>query len=288
MEPHGERLDTPALPSATVMMLRDASAGLQVFLIKRHRLSEVFGGAYVFPGGKVDPDDADLRGSLDSPTSRLHEALGEPGLPPAQAVGLFVAALREVFEETGVLYADADAARATAAWHSLRAGQRFAELVQALHLTLRASELVPWSRWITPVVGAVERKRFDTRFFVAAVPGGQQPRHDEHEAIDSAWLSPRAALQQYWAGRLPLAPPQIMSLAQLARLPDVASVLREAHGRKPPMILPESYVRGGERVMCYPGDERHSVRERALPGPTRLAWRNRRFEPDDGFDALFS
>ena len=288
MEPHGDPLDMPALPSATVVMLRDGAAGLEVFLLKRHGLSDVLGGAYVFPGGKLDREDEELEARLDQSAAQLHDALGEPALAPAQAAGLFVAAMREAFEETGVLFADVDAARAEPAWRSLREGLRFADVVEGLGLTLAASRIAPWSRWITPVVGGVVRKRFDTRFFVAAVPPGQQPRHDNHEATESVWLAPRAALTQYWDGEIQLAPPQIMSLAQLARHGSVEDVLRGARERKPPTIQPEPIQTGdGVRVICYPGDECHSVRERALAGPTRLAWRNKRFEPEAGFDALF-
>jgi hypothetical protein len=153
---------------------------------------------------------------------------------------------------------------------------------------LAASDLVPWSRWITPAVGGVIRKRFDTRFFLARVPAGQQPRHDEHEAIDSAWLAPREALRQYWDGTIQLAPPQIMSLAHLSRHASVQDALDAAASRKPPLIHPEPFEQDGMRVICYPGDERHSVRERALPGPTRLHHRGGRFEPAGGFEALFT
>lgn len=282
IEPHAERNEMPPLPSATVLMLRDGEAGLEVFLLKRHGLSDVLGGAYVFPGGKLDPQDAGLAGRLDQPLAQLHAALGEPMLRPGEAAALYVAALREVFEETGVLFAAVDGAAARAAWAALRAGRAFGDVVHALGTPLTARGLLPWSRWITPLVGGVMRKRFDTRFFLAAVPPGQQPVHDAHEAIDSVWLAPRAALQQYWAGEIELAPPQIMSLSHLARHGDVASALAEARGRRPPRIQPEPFEQEGMRVVCYPGDARHSVAARALPGPTRLCWRNQRFEPEAG------
>lgn len=287
MEPHGDPLDMPALPSASVVMLRDGAAGLEVFLLQRHGLSDVLGGAYVFPGGKLDREDVELNAQLDVPAQALHAALGEAGLDARQAAGLFVAAIREAFEETGVLYADADAAAAQGAWARLREGMQFAELAQERGLRLHASALAPWSRWITPIVGGVVRKRFDTRFFVAAIPPGQQPLHDNHEAIGSVWLAPRAALEQYWAGDIQLAPPQIMGLAHLSRFARVADVLADARSRTPPTVLPEFFEWEGSRVVCYPGDERHSVRQRALPGPTRLCWRNKRFEPEGGFEALF-
>jgi 8-oxo-dGTP pyrophosphatase MutT (NUDIX family) len=281
-----EAIRSPALPSATVVLLRDGADGLEVFLLKRHGLSDVLGGAYVFPGGKVDPEDAEWADRLDAAPASLHAALGEPELDALQAAALYVAAIREVFEETGLLFAPVTPAQALQAWAALRTGPRFNELLEPWGLVLQAGALQPWSRWVTPQVGGVVRKRFDTRFFVAAVPAGQVPGHDQHEAVESLWLAPGRALTQYWEGGIELAPPQIMSLAHLARHGSVASVLAAAQARQPPCIRPEPFEQEGERVLCYPGDPRHSVPERALPGPTRLHWRNDRFEPAGGLQAL--
>lgn len=291
MEMNDDPSDAPPRAAATVVMLRDAPAGLEVFLLKRHGLSDVLGGAHVFPGGKVDLEDAsvDPAAHLDAPASLLHSALAEPRLDELAAAALYVAALREAFEETGVLYAHGiDAQGAAAAARLLREGRSFDEMLAQLSLRLAASRLQPWSRWITPRVGGVARKRFDTRFFLAAVPAGQLPRHDNHEATDSTWLTPRAALREYWDGRIQLAPPQILSLAHLAHHACVASALAQARLRAPPLVVPEPFELEGTRCVCYPGDERHSVRMRALPGPTRLHYRNARFEPAGGFEALFA
>jgi len=102
------------------------------------------------------------------------------------------------------------------------------------------------------------------------------------------WLTPRAALRQYWDGRIELAPPQILGLAHLARHPSVAEAIAQARLRPPPLVEPEPFDDAGARAVCYPGDARHPVRERALPGPTRLHYRNRRFEPAGGFESLFA
>jgi 8-oxo-dGTP pyrophosphatase MutT (NUDIX family) len=291
MEPHEPPPGTSVRAAASVVMLRDGPAGLEVFLLKRHGLSEVLAGAYVFPGGKVDLEDAqfDIEAHLDARAETLRAALGEPELSELEAAALYVAALREVFEESGVLFAQgAGREQAELAWRLLREGRAFGEVLAHLSLRLEASRLAPWSRWITPIVGGVMRKRFDTRFFLAAVPAGQVPRHDNHEATDSMWLTPRAALQQYWDRRIELAPPQIMSLAHLARHPSVSAALSRARMRPPPLVVPEPFELDGARMVCYPGDERHPVRERALPGPTRLHYRNSRFEPAGGLDALFA
>jgi 8-oxo-dGTP pyrophosphatase MutT (NUDIX family) len=289
MELNRTVIDTPPRDAATVVMLRDAPHGLEVFLLKRHGLSDVLGGAYVFPGGKIDTEDAALIGQLDQPVAALHDALGEPDTAAELAASCYVAALREVFEESGVLYAHgASAAQVAQATALLGQGHGFAEVLKQLDLRLDTHSVLPWSRWVTPKMASVSSKRFDTRFFVAAMPAVQTARHDDVEATESVWLQPRAALQQYWDGRIALAPPQIMSLAHLARHASVASVLAEARGKRPPLIEPEPYDdEHGTRVLCYPGDPRHTVRARALPGPTRLRYGHKRFEPEDGFEALF-
>jgi len=286
MELNTTRIEGPPAPSATVVLLRDAGDDLEVFLLRRHGQSDVLGGAYVFPGGKADAEDLEWVQRLDRPPGELHASLGEPELAPEQAAGLFVPAIRELFEETGVLLADATPAQAREAWAALRSGPRFDELLAPTGLTLHAGALQPWSRWITPALSSVGRKRFDTRFFVATVPEGQEARHDDHEATESLWLAPRAALRQYWDGQIEMAPPQIMSLTHLARHRSVASVRAAAAARTPPCIRPEPRDVDGVRVLCYPGDPWHSEQVQALPGPTRLSWRNKRFEPDLGLAIL--
>jgi 8-oxo-dGTP pyrophosphatase MutT (NUDIX family) len=291
MELNLATVSSPLRPAATVVLLRDAPAGLEVFLMKRHGLSDVLGGAHVFPGGKVDATDAelDMAAHGDQPASALHAALGETDISEATAGGLYVAALREAFEESGVLFAQgSDAQPAAQAAALLREGLGFNAVLAQMALRLQTLAILPWSRWITPVRPSVMAKRFDTRFFVAVVPGGQEARHDNFETTESIWLSPREALLQYWSGQIELAPPQIMSLAHLARHQGVHSVLAAARARRPPVIQPESFDDEGERMICYPGDQRHTVREPALPGPTRLFYRNKRFEPLCGFEGLFS
>ncbi|MEO6292121.1 MAG: NUDIX hydrolase, partial [Burkholderiaceae bacterium] len=263
----------------------------EVFLLKRHGLSDVLGGAYVFPGGKLDVADAqlDMATHLDQSPQALHAALNEPQLAELSAAGLYVAALREAFEESGVLFAENASAAATAnAAAMLKDGVRFDAMLASLSLRLQTQSVLPWSRWITPKMASVSHKRFDTRFFVAGVPQHQTAQHDNHETTESVWLQPRAALTQYWDKAIELAPPQIMSLVHLSHHNSVSSVLAQARSGRPAVIEPEPFDMDGTRVICYPGDAQHSIRERALPGPTRLCYRNKRFEPVDGFEALFT
>lgn len=283
----------PARPAATVVMLRDTPGGPEVLLLRRHGESDVLGGAYVFPGGKLDAADArlDMAARLDQPAQALYEALGEPELDAPTAASLYVAALREAFEESGILFAEGHGATpvdAEAAARRLREGAPFARLLEDLDLRLHTRAVRPWSRWVTPFVPTLMNKRFDTRFFVAAVPAGQTARHDDFEATESVWIRPRQALEQYRDGQITLAAPQIMSLAHLSRHPSVDSVLAEASARRPPVIQPASFTQGEDRILCYPGDPQHPVAERALPGPTRLRFRAQRFEAIDGFESLFA
>ena len=180
MEQNNEIITTPPVDAASVLLLRDSDQGLQVLLLRRHQASQVLGGAYVFPGGKLDAEDhaPEVLQSLSEAPEHLRQRLHEAAIEPARAAGLFMAALREAFEECGVLAGQDHAGPALAAqlrkqmaqasWHqSLRQGQ----------LRLRTDLLLPWSRWITPRQPSVTNKRFDTRFFLASVVDDQgQPR----------------------------------------------------------------------------------------------------------------
>lgn len=243
--------------SATVVLLRDGADGPEVFLLKRSGLSDAFGEAYVFPGGKLDANDSSDAAlqMLDTPADALVQALGEPELPPAIAAGLYVAAARELLEEAGV--------------------------------RLPVSSLVPWSRWITPKMAAMSKKRFDTRFFLTLAPSDQTARHDDYETTASIWLTPQEALLRYDRGEISMAPPQIMSLGHLARYASAQDALQAARRQLPPCICPEHFMENEETVLCYPGDPNHSVAQRALPGPTRLYVRDKKFVAANGLQSLW-
>ena len=252
MEITSHLVTTPPRDASSVVLLRDGPLGLEVFLMRRAQQSDVLGGAYVFPGGKVDGADIDLARSahLQPHHAALSAKLGEPGLAEDSAASLYVAAAREAFEECGV--------------------------------RLVPETLLPWSRWITPRQASLMNKRFDTRFFLAAMPQNQTAVHDDHETTHSEWMTPKDALTRYWAHEFAMAPPQIMSLVHLHGHASLASVMAQAATCLPPVIEPEPFDENGMRVICYPGDERHPVSAARLPGPTRLLFRNRRFEPPSG------
>lgn len=285
---HSDVVDTPPLPSATVMVLRDAPAGLEVLMVRRHGDSGVLGGVHVFPGGKLDAADQQVPVErLDRPVSALQQALAEPTLSAETAVGLHVAALRETFEECGLLLGlEVTPEDVLKVRECTLSGMDFASALHRVGQGLAVSGLLPWSRWVTPRQPSMISKRFDTRFFVACAPGGQTVEHCAFEATEAVWLRPQRALERYWAGEIELAPPQIMSLSELHRLNAWDAVRATALNRSPALIAPEPFDQDGCRVICYPGDPRHSVRKPVWPGPTRLAFRNRRFEPEGGLAAL--
>jgi 8-oxo-dGTP pyrophosphatase MutT (NUDIX family) len=291
IDPAADRLAQPPRPAASLVLLRDGSRGLQALLLQRSAEDNVLAGAHVFPGGKLEREDAedDALERIDATPHALHARLAEPELDAREAAGLFVAAVREAFEETGVLLArDIDEATAARARALRREGLGFTEVLTRLDVQLDAQLLQPWSRWITPrTPSSAMRRRFDTRFFVARTPEGQEAEHDPREAVASAWLAPREALERYWAGEIVLAAPQIMTLAHLSRFADVGEALSEAGSRPPPLIRPQPIETPEGRFVCYPGDDAHEERVRAMPGPTRLLVRDGRFLPLAGFEALF-
>jgi 8-oxo-dGTP pyrophosphatase MutT (NUDIX family) len=277
-------------PASTLILLREGDLGPEVLMLKRHGLSDVLGEAYVFPGGKLDDSDQRLSPVrfLDESPGVLQARLNEVDSRSEMAVGLFVAAIREACEECGILLAHGvEQSKQEQVAMQLRSGSSFEHALSEIDGRLAASQLWPWSRWITPV-SRLQAKRFDTRFFVARAPSNAMARHDGHEATETAWMQPREALDRYRDGQINLAPPQIMTPAELARYDSVVSVLEVARERPPYRIEPYVLDTPEGLVLCFPGDDAHPVAQPAMPGPSRLAVLNRRYEPVAGWEALFT
>src|SRR5512139_920475 len=211
-KPAAPQAAQPAAPrdAATVVLLRERKSGLEVYLVKRSRTVDFMAGAHVFPGGRLDKADSSPSACalLSAAVATLHERLGEP-LPAVQAAGLYVAAIRETFEEAGLLFG-----RFAAGWRegdaraAVAGGAQFATLMESID----AAALVPWVRWVTPVVSP---RRFDARFFLARAPAGQEPRVDGREAIEGIWISPKEAIERWLAGDMLLPPATAKSLDAL-------------------------------------------------------------------------
>ena len=276
-----DREAVPARDAATVLLARDEGVGFSVFMVKRHAKSGFMGGAYVFPGGPLDEDDR-APALLDRVAGRSsEEAAAQWGDDdPARALGLHVAALRETFEEAGVLLADGvDPGELAAARARLHEGAAFLSIVEQLELTLRADALVAWSRWVTPVA---ERRRYDARFFLARAPREQRAEHDRIEVTAGEWLSPAAALAAYEAGRITLYPPTLRTLEQLTPFGSIDAAIEHVRGRVPRPVMPALRPAGGSFALTLPGDPEHPEREPAIEGPSRFVLVDGKFRSVDG------
>jgi 8-oxo-dGTP pyrophosphatase MutT (NUDIX family) len=263
---------SPAVPrdAATVILLRQAASGVETFLLRRTAELEFAPGAYVFPGGSVDARDADESVGWAGPDPAEFGRLLD--VPPDRARSLVCAAVRETFEESGVLLAGlansspADLVRDSAALapdrHALLTGSAsLGEVLGRRGLLLRADLLTPWARWITPEASP---RRFDTWFFAAALPPGQTAtaapegfgdHADPGESESGTWLAPAAAQVAAQAGEITLLPPTAVTLGELAGHHDVAGIM----ARRPVITprLPKVIVEGGRArlAMPPPGEE---------------------------------
>ncbi len=290
MEIQRDVITSAPVDAATLLMLRDSKfePGIEVFMIRRHVKSSVLGGVYVFPGGKVDPKDtsSEFSGLLDLDGDRLKRSLNEFDLSESQARAIFIAAIRETFEECGVLFAN-NTLNSDLVLQPLQESLNLWDILEKHKLRLNTQALVPFSRWITPQMSSVMNKRFDTRFFLAKNPDLQVAKHDNYEASDSAWMSPRVAPQKYWANEIEMAPPQIMSLVNLSGYDCVDDALLAASSKAPALIKPEPFDLDGVRHITYPGHPKHSQRETVMKGPRMLRFVNQRFEPLGGYEEFF-
>jgi len=267
-----------------VLVLRPGvgDAAFEVFMVRRHGKSGFMAGAHVFPGGKLDDADGSdaildrcIGLTAEEAAARLGESDGR------RALALHVAAIRETFEEAGVLIADgADAVELADARQKLHDGTfSFERFVIDADLQLRLSELQPQARWITP---EVEPRRYDTHFFLARAPRKQDASHDAIETTAGEWLSPTVAIAKMDAGTIQLPPPTLRTLQVLEASTTVDAAFADAASRKPPTIMPVFHDDDGTFVLALPGDPKHPVKERAFPGPTRLVLEGGRWWAREG------
>lgn len=264
---------TPA-PAATVVVVRDGAAGPEVLLVQRHRATAFMGGAFVFPGGRVEASDGDEAWAarvvgLEDAEARLNE----PGLGPT-ARALFVAAIRETLEEAGVLLSTEPRDDASEVRAQLASGTSFLALASARALTFDGGRLVPLSRWVTP---AVERKRFDARFFLSKVGPGEVASHDANETVASRWSRPADAVASHLVGEIDLPPPTLRTLELLAPFASADAMLTAARGAVPPLVRPVFRDLAGQWILALPGDAEHPETSAVLEGTTRFVCRDARW-----------
>jgi len=224
-----------------VVLLRPAASGFEVFLVRRHDNVAFMGGAHVFPGGRVDEAD---------------RWLGE-------SAAFQVAALRELFEEAGILLAmraagpirfsdGAESARFLEYRAALASGaMSMRELVEREQITLALDRLVWFAHWVTP---EIETRRFDTRFFAAVAPEGQHAVHDARETTHGEWMAPGAAIERCRRDEIALPPPTWTTLRTLARFDSVDEVMLWARNRRVVRVQPGFIRTGSLTMLTLPGD----------------------------------
>ena len=262
-------LAVPTRPAATVMLVRDAaSSGVEVFMMRRTAAAVFAASQYVFPGGKVDDADHAINmepwcdGRTDATSSGLLQV-------PAGGLSFWVAAIRECFEEAGVLLArpasgsgvvsfgDPEvAARYSTYRDEMNAGRLdLGELCRREDLRLVTDAIGYVSHWVTPIGPP---RRFDARFFIARAPQAQDPLHDDNETVESLWVRPSDALDRFRAGNLAMFPPTAANLAFLADHSSADAALASAisHTKAPPPVHPKVKANedGQVVVTLFPGD----------------------------------
>jgi len=249
---HPPAMPAAPRPAATILLMRDGGTGLEVLLMRRGRTAGFVPGAYVFPGGRVDRSDAEphvvehLDGlDADAAARRLELPDGDP-----PALAYYLAALREAFEETGILVArqadgtDPPTAATDAAVDALRddlmeGRVSFADALDRIGCRLDGGAVEYMAHWITP---EVEPRRYDTRFFAAKVPGHAEAVADAREMTDAVWLPPSRALARFHEGSLPMVFPTIRTLLDLSDFRSVDAVLAHLRTLRIPTIMPRLVV----------------------------------------------
>ncbi len=251
-------MSNPVFSAATVAVLRDGPTGLEVFMVKRSSKTRFMPHAHVFPGGRVDAGDAlvpMLGGEKDRERMNVSDAAAYQA-----------AAIRETYEEAGILLAEgegSESARAALQEHR----ESLADVAERMGWTLKADRLVYWSWWLTP---EVEPRRYDTRFFIAAVGSDTVGEHDNTETVDSAWWCPLDALKRFEEGEILLAPPTARTLQELVDHGTTEEALAAGRLRRTPQIEPRLHMgEDGVLVVVLPGDPEFPAAV-SVEGPTRM------------------
>ena len=252
-------MSTMPRPAATVALVRDRDGSLQVFLVKRSSRSPFMPSAHVFPGGRVDAADGAcplFGGALDR--ARMGETFGAP------AVAYQVAAVRETYEECGVLLAQGQGREPLRA--QLQGGEiSFAAAAQEADWVVNADLLTYFAWWITP---EGEPRRYDTRFFLACVEGGEEAGHDDYETVDSGWDTPQSWIERFDTGEVILAPPTWRSLLELCEFKTAKAAVRVLAEKPVVPIEPRSVQHEDGLTVLLPGDVDYPS-ENPVQGPTR-------------------
>ncbi len=255
--------DTPVtpIPSATVILVRKAADGFEILMVKRHHQIEFASGALVFPGGKSDAEDEDS----------LFEGLMQQAVKDKAQRSLQVTAIRELFEESGILLACDDNGRLVddrrldeldsyrQAIHQKKT--TFADFLTTESLKLANRELAVFAHWITP---KGMPKRFDTWFYLAPAPATQVARHDQQESVDSLWLTPAQAIADAQAGKRTIIFPTMRNIAKLNQSNSPEELWQRARAKPPMAVEPWVEKREDGRYLCIPPEAGYDISEEKL------------------------
>ena len=258
-----------ARPAATIMLLRDRSHGQEVFMMVRHHAIDFASGALVFPGGRVE--DADFALAENA------ALCPNPDRLDTEAMAFRLAAIRETFEECGVLLARPSRARDLIDGETLRTAERthraalaegqitFAEVLSAFDLLPATDLLTHFAHWVTP---RNQPKRYDTHFFLAAAPDEHLAVHDGHESVDSMWITPHQVLADTAAGRFKLVFATQMNLMKLAHYGSTAEAIEAARAATVVTVLPEpTRIDATRRLMRIPIEAGYGAAEFLVDNP---------------------
>ena len=254
-------MTTPIKPAATVILMREAEeSGFEIFIVKRSSRSS-FGSLYVFPGGKLDPEDTERDLYAYCEGMNDEEASARLGIEN-DGLSFWIACIRECFEETGVLLTNPNDSliQEYEKLSSLRKQLNnkeisFKDICISESLRLRTNNIVPCAHWITP---AIEPKRFDTRFFLAKVNAKQLASHDGFELTESFWIKPKDALVKLKEGKMNMILPTISNIEQLAEFSSAFEAFNYFEGlgnNAIEPILPKFVKQDGKWIGFLPGEK---------------------------------
>jgi 8-oxo-dGTP pyrophosphatase MutT (NUDIX family) len=261
----------PKKATTVILLSEKKTGGFEVLLLKRHEKSSFMGGIFVYPGGRVDRDDGTLEVCARCKGlsfEQAHRILGE-SIPPEESFAHWIAGVRELFEEAGVLLAydrmgnpfqlknRREEERFLSYRESLQKGKlSICHLAQEERLVLALDQLHYYAHWITP---EARPERFDARFFLARHPAGQEAKHDQKETTVGLWLTPRKALEGHLKGDVPLSPPTLKTLEDLSRFDNIEEVFSSLKKREIQAVLPFLTKISDVPLILFPWDPDYEV-----------------------------
>lgn len=267
--------------AATVILLRDKEpVGFEVFLLKRHEKSSFMGGTFVYPGGRVDREDGSLDSCSFSKGMTLEESKNILGrtISPEESFAHWIAGVRELFEEAGVLLAydrrgnllqiksRGEQEKFSNYRAQLQKGEiTICQMAQEEKLLLALDQIHYYAHWITP---EARSERFDTRFFLSRYPLGQEASHDQKETTAGVWLTPQKALEENLKGELMLSPPTLKTLEDLSPFKTIDEVFASLRNREILPILPFLAKISSGPLIIFPWDPEYDLFRRGeIPSP---------------------